>query len=243
MYAARRGDQRVALKVAHADAFAKARDRQRFLEEATLLSRVSHPGVVRVLESGVLPTGQAFLTMPLLEGESLATRLVRGRFALEPGVHLLEQLAGALDAVHAAGLVHRDVKPENVFLLAPTGEPVLLDLGIARGQGAAASTLTQQGIVRGTTSLMAPERFFGTPPNLASDIYELAALFFLVVVGEPPWEDGDTIESRRFTRTPRELGVPFSDAMENELMAALSTRLEKRPASAGEFAKRIRGAS
>lgn len=233
----------MALKVAHADAFSKSRDRERFLEEAKLLARVSHPGVVRVLESGVLPTGQAFLAMPLLPGESLATRLARAPLGLEEGLSLLDALASALDAIHAAGLVHRDVKPENVFLVAPGGNPMLLDLGIARGQGAAASTLTQQGVVRGTTALMAPERFFGSVPNVSSDIYELAALFFMAVVGSSPWEEGDTIESRLFTRTPGELGVHLPGAMEEELMAALSTRVEKRPASAGEFAKRIRGTS
>lgn len=243
VFAARRGNAMVALKVAHTDAFQKPRDRDRFLEEAALLGKVKHPGVVEVIESGVLPNGQAYLAMPLLEGETLASRLSRGRLPLAEALALLESTANALDAIHQAGLVHRDVKPENVFLVEKTGHPVLLDLGIARTQGAAASTLTRQGVVRGTASLMAPERFFGTPPNIASDIYELAALFFLAVVGEAPWEGGDTIESRLFSRTPRELNVPLADALENEMMAALSTRIEKRPLSAGDFAKRIRTAA
>lgn len=243
VFAARRGDNVVALKVAHTDAFQKPRDRDRFLEEARLLGRLKHPGVIDVIESGILPTGQAYLAMPLLAGETLASRLERGRLPLGDALNLLDSIASALDAVHAAGLVHRDVKPENVFLVSTTGQPILLDLGIARTQGAAASTLTRQGVVRGTASLMAPERFFGSPPNIASDVYELAALFFLAVVGAAPWEGGDTIESRLFSRTPRELGVPLADGLEIEMMAALSTRLEKRPSSAGEFAKRIRTAA
>src|SRR5262249_20716754 len=149
------------------------RDRKHFLAEAELLSRISHPGVIEILDSGAFDDGRPYLVMPLLEGETLSTRLGRGRLDADLALRLFAQLAGAVAALHDAGIVHRDIKPENVMYLEDEERLVLLDFGIAREVDHPTSTTTRMNLVRGTPGCMAPERYFGVRASAASDVYEL----------------------------------------------------------------------
>src|SRR5690348_11431733 len=169
---ARWGHREVALKVLHPTLIATARERAQFLEEARRLQEISHPGVVKVLASGELPDGRPYLAMEKLAGPTLAAKLATGALPLGRAVALFEQLSGAVQALHDRGLVHRDLKPENVVLVGDS-HAVLLDFGIAKALAAPASTTTQDGGVRGTPAYMAPERFFGQPANVSTDVYEL----------------------------------------------------------------------
>jgi len=158
VYAARWGHREVALKVLRADDVPTESSRTKFLAEARILASIEHPSVVKVLSFGELPDGRPYLAMEKLDGETLAARIARGPLPLADALSVFEQIAHAVEALHQRGLIHRDLKPENVFLVAGGEYAVLLDFGIAKDLEAGASTVTQEGLVRGTPAYMAPER-------------------------------------------------------------------------------------
>ena len=172
----------VAVKVMLDVAAAAAADRQRFLREAEALSRVRHPNLVQLFDHGVEPEGP-YLVMELLEGASLDA-------ADAPPLEAALQVADALQAIHEAGLVHRDVKPANV-LWTPGGRAVLLDFGIVRDPDAA--TLTQEGYVLGTVPYMAPEVLREIRWDPACDWYALGATLYELTHGRPPWESREVL--------------------------------------------------
>ncbi|MFO0552473.1 MAG: serine/threonine-protein kinase [Polyangiaceae bacterium] len=237
VFAARREGEPIALKVAHD---AGEEEVRRFLAEARHLSKTAHPALIEVLDAGELPDGRAYLAMPLLEGETLAARLSRGPLERGVALELFAELAAGVEALHAAGLVHRDIKAENVFLVA--GEPtraVLLDLGIAKDTAAASSTTTQRGVIRGTPATMAPERHFGQPASIASDVYELGLLLYLMLVGRAPWTDESDVDERLSALPPNEVDPSVPRALGTVVMQALSTRPARRPASARALADAV----
>ncbi|MCW5808585.1 MAG: serine/threonine protein kinase, partial [Deltaproteobacteria bacterium] len=234
VYDAVRDGQRVALKVLRPELVEEPRERKQFLAEAERLRSVAHPSVVKVLAAGELPDGRPYLAMERLEGETLARMLARGPLAAPLALALFEELAAATAAIHAQGLVHRDIKPENVLVVGGR-RAVLLDFGIAREVDAPRSTTTRAGNVRGTPAYMAPERFYGHPATIASDVYELAVTLYAMLAGRLPWSDVANPEARLtpapLTDVPREL--------DGEIRCALSTRAERRPASAAELCERV----
>src|SRR5689334_198949 len=155
---------------------------RRFEREAEALAALRHPAIVTYLQHGTFEH-QHYLVMEWLEGEDLGARLAAGALALADAVAIGRQLAAALAAAHEKGIVHRDVKPANVFLVG--GDPSrvkLLDFGIARHAGPA--TLTTTGTVVGTPSYMAPEQARGTGElDARVDVYGLGALLFHCVTG------------------------------------------------------------
>jgi serine/threonine-protein kinase len=238
----------VALKVLRAELAPSERERRRFLEEAERMQRVRHDGLVRLLEAGLLPDGRPYLAMPLIEGETLAARLRRGPVPAAIAVKWLGVLARAVHALHAAGMVHRDVKPENIVLTGgPSDEekkPLLLDFGIARDlDGDDATTTTAEGRVRGTPAYMAPERFFGAGASVRSDVYELAVVLYTMLVGRLPWGSEKNVTERLNPASPRDAGADVSSALATSILRALSTRPENRPASAEAFAREVEGAA
>jgi serine/threonine-protein kinase len=239
VYAARGEAGEVALKVLRADAAVGEREIQRFLDEARHLARVVHPNLVRVQAAGTLPDGRPFLAMTRLRGETLAARLGRGPLALDEALRLFRPIVDAVAAIHEAGLLHRDLKPENVFLEAEGGRPVVLDLGIAREQGAATTT----GLVRGTPATMAPERFFGAGASEATEVYELALLLYAMLTGRSPWGDAADVEARLHARPPHEIVKEIPEALSEAIMTALSTRAERRPRSAKELLASVEAAA
>lgn len=243
VYAARGPDGRdVALKVLRQELGLEPRELTRFVEEAGRMRRVSHPGIVAVLDVGMLPDGRPFLVMPRLRGRALSERLASGGpFSLEHAMRLFAGVAAALGALHDAGLVHRDVKPENVLFLEQEDRLVLLDLGIARDADAIASTTTRAGLMRGTPAYMAPERIFGRSATIRSDVYELALLFYLMVVGQLPW-DGEDPRGRMSPKHPLERGVSVPGPVVNVLFAALDVDFDRRPASVVDLVSQLEGA-
>ena len=241
VYDAAWGHRRIALKVLRAELWPTDRERERFFSEAALLSSVDHAGVVKVLGSGALPDGRPYLAMERVEGESLAARVARGPVPLPEALALFEQLCHAVAALHQRGLIHRDIKPENVILAG--AYPVLLDFGIAKSESAPASTVTQEGTLRGTPAYMAPERFFGAPATVATDVYELAVLFYAMVTARLPWDSSADPTARLNPPRPTELGHPLPPELETMLLGALSTRAEARPGSALALAGAMRAAA
>ena len=235
VYDAAWGHRRVALKVLRRELLRTEREEERFLAEASLLQSVDHPGVVKVLGSGALPDGRPYLAMEHLDGEPLAQRIARGAMPLPEALALFDQLASAVHALHLRGLVHRDIKPENIILTGPYA--VLLDFGIAKAENAPASTITQEGSIRGTPAYMAPERFFGAAASVATDVYELAVVFYAMVTGRLPWNDVADPSARLNPPRPSQLGHLLPAHLENVLLQALSTRAEARPPSVAELAR------
>jgi eukaryotic-like serine/threonine-protein kinase len=159
----------------------------RLRREARAAGRLAHPGIVCVLDLGE-DGGRPYLVMELLHGESLAARLARaGPLAPAEAVRVVAAAADAVAAAHRAGIVHRDVKPGNVFVTSG-GDVKLLDFGIA---SAAGDTAVTGGVLLGTAAYLAPERVLGHDATPAADVYALGVLLYELLAGRPPFA-GDT---------------------------------------------------
>ena len=231
-------DRQVALKRL-AENLARDKDlERRFLREARLAARLAHPNVVRVFDVGE-DDGRPFIAMEYVEGETL-TELVarRGRLPAAEVARIGTQMCAGLAAAHAAGLVHRDVKPQNL-LLGTDGVLKLGDFGIAVGYEG--TRLTLAGTVLGTAGYLAPEQARGEQVTAAADIYGVGAVLYELLVGEPSRTVGSLAElgaDEGFQ--PPDLAARMPDAPP-ELVAAitacLAPRPEDRPSSAVTLAR------
>ncbi len=219
--------QTVAIKVMHS---ADATGRARFLREAQALSSVSYPAIVACLGHGALPTGEPWMAMEWVDGEDLAKRLDRGPVTPHEALQIIKGLAGALEAIHAAGIVHRDVKPGNVIL--EHGEPSrarLIDFGVARMRDA--RTLTEFGVVLGTPAYMAPEQIRGAnDADDRADLYALGVILFECVTGRLPFDSPNFIgvmTQALFERAPRIRDI--NPSLSPGLDALVDALLEKDP--------------
>ena len=182
-------DRSVALKVLKRNSAWQAEAERRFLAEAHLAARISHPNVVRVLEPGSGPHG-LYIAYELVDGKSLRAAMGRPMTPVRT-LQLMQQAASALGAVHEAGAVHRDVKPENMLLDAQ-GILKLTDLGIAKdlSQG----IQTQVGLMFGTPAYMSPEQCASLPVTAASDLYSLGVVIYELLAGGLPFDRATPIE-------------------------------------------------
>jgi serine/threonine protein kinase len=178
-------DRDVAVKLIRPEHFTNATLKQRFEREARAVARIQHPGVIEIHDSGELDDGTTFLVMERLAGRDLRFLLKEhGRGTPAQAARLVRQGCAALGAAHRAGIIHRDVKPENVFLVDdPSGFRVkLLDFGIAKSL-AFESSLTQRGMVLGTPTYMAPEHVRGEEVDRRADVYSFAAVAYEALTG------------------------------------------------------------
>jgi serine/threonine protein kinase len=188
VYEARdRDGRRAAVKVLHPSAAASPEVRRRFLREGYVANRIEHPGALDILDDDIADDGAPFLVMELLEGESLSQRLTRvgGRIPYAETLGIAGQILDVLDAAHANGVLHRDLKPGNIFLTT-AGHAKLLDFGFARiRDGVASNVPTLAGIVIGTAGYLAPEQARGTPEevDVRSDLFGVGAVMFRAMVG------------------------------------------------------------
>jgi len=228
-------DRPVAVKLLAEDLAGDTAFRQRFLREARLAARLSHPNVVAVFDAGEAEGGRPYIVMEYVDGTTL-----EGRGPLPPAeaVALAVQACHGLAHAHAAGLVHRDVKPHNL-LLRTDGTLKVADFGIARA--AEATALTQIGSVLGTAAYLAPEQAAGEEVTAAADVYSLGAVLYELLAGRPPHKP----ESLADLADPREIrpvselarGVPRH--VEDAVMRSLARNPAYRPASADELAREL----
>jgi serine/threonine-protein kinase len=162
---------------------------QRFIQEARAANAIGHPSIVDIFAFGELADGRPYMVMELLDGEPLNVRLARGALPLGAALDVIEALADALQALHARDVVHRDLKPGNIFLLRPreARQPLkLLDFGIAKlvaPQSGPNRRLTQSGVIMGTPAYLSPEQALGQAIDQRADVYALGLVAFEVVLG------------------------------------------------------------
>jgi hypothetical protein len=177
----------VALKVTHQGIVGREAA-ERFDREARLLAEIDHPGIVSYVAHGTEPDGRLFLAMEWLDGEDLAARLARGPLLVEESVEFVRRVAAALGAVHRRGVVHRDLKPGNLFLVRGevTGIKVL-DFGVAR-RAAPSQRMTRTGTLVGTPQYMAPEQVrAGREITPVADVFSLGCVLYECLAGQPPF--------------------------------------------------------
>ena len=241
-----RHDRHVAIKVLR-DEIAAAVGAERFLEEIRVTASLQHPHILPLFDSGSAG-GLLWYVMPFVEGETLRTRLTRGgRLAVEEAVRLVREIADALEHAHRHGVVHRDVKPENVLL--HDGHALVADFGIALAvEQAGGDRLTRTGITLGTPQYMAPEQAIGERTiDARTDVYALGTVLYEMIAGEPPFAAPSqaAVLWRVKSVPPTALAthrVDVPPALDAAVQRALAKRPDDRFASAAAFADGIGGA-
>jgi len=208
------------------------------MREAQVTSRLRHPGIVAVIDFNTLPNGSAFLVMEYLEGESLGKVLARtGPMPLARVADLTEQMGSALSAAHAQGVVHRDVHPQNVFVLPPSGgdgERIkILDFGLSK-VASVPQRITGTAAVMGTPLYMSPEQCRGTKEvDHRTDIYALGVLMFQMMTGTLPF-DGESMgevlvkQVTMLPPAPRGLNPSIPPSVEQVLLRCLAKPVDAR---------------
>ena len=235
-----RNDRDVAIKVLNPELSATI-GAERFNREIALASRLQHPHILGLHESGIVE-GLLYYTMPFVDGESVRDHLDReGQLPVAMAVRIALEVASALDFAHSQGVVHRDIKPENILLL-ENGHALVADFGIARAATEGdAQKLTQTGMAIGTPVYMSPEQATGEKVGPAADIYSLGCVLYEMLAGDPPFTGKnalaimsrhalDTVPSIRIIRQ----SVP--EEVEEAIYAAMEKSPADRPRTAADFA-------
>jgi TolB-like protein/tetratricopeptide (TPR) repeat protein len=249
VYAARDASlgRAVALKTIAAAAVGDEEAQKRFWREARAAASVNHPNVCQIYEVGEAD-GTPFIAMEMLEGEPLSARIARGPLPVKEALDAALGVLAALSALHRREVIHRDLKPHNVFLT-PHGVK-LLDFGLARTAPPdidnTASLLTRPGTVMGTPRYMAPEQLRGLKADARTDLFALAAILFEMLTGRPVFGGRTAAEIYHATlheHPPALAGSPCVAAVDMVVRRGLSKQPEDRPASADQMADELRRAA
>jgi len=231
----------VALKVMKGELAADSQLVRRFVHEARAASQIDHKYVVPLLDFGELD-GKRYLVMRYIDGQSLEQRLqARGPLPVAEVVRMTAQIASALDALHRAGIIHRDVKAGNI-LFDTDGAAKLTDFGLAKGSNF--STLTRPGTIVGSVDYMAPERIRGAPADSASDVYALGCVVFESLTGQPPFQGKTLFEvaGSILGDEPPDPCAARDDAapeLGTAVLMALAKDPQQRPATATAYANML----
>jgi hypothetical protein len=217
---------------------------QRFSRECAAIGKLSgHPNIVTVHGSGQTPDGRPYIVMEYLPGGTLGDQLVAGPLPWPEVAEIGVKLAGALASAHRAGVIHRDVKPENV-LMSAYSDCKLGDFGIARVEG---RTQTAAGVPAFSIEHVAPEVAAGQPPSTASDVYSLASTLYALLVGRSPFAPGpeehwSSVLRRVVADAVPPLGPEVTEPVALVVAEGLAKEPGARPASAQEFGRRLQAA-
>ena len=245
-------DRSVAVKVLTSSRGSTPEELERFEREARAIARVSHPNICTVYDVGQ-DAGVPFLVMELLEGETLAERVLRGPVPIDAALAIATQIAEALDELHSKGVVHRDLKPSNVMLTA--GGVKLLDFGLAKlrdgeyedkvEKATKSLHLTNQGTVLGTLPYMAPEQVEGRPADARTDTFALGVVLYEMITGRAPFQGTSqaSLTAAILTHEPPPLSsrIPTTPAsLDRVVKKCLSKDPDERWQSANDLASALR---
>ncbi|MCA9629192.1 MAG: serine/threonine protein kinase [Myxococcales bacterium] len=183
--------KRYAIKVLRSDMVSHGEVARRFRREAKAVASVSHPNVLDIYDIGETPDGRPYLVTEFLTGESLGDRLDRERvLTVSMAAHVVRSVCAGVAAAHEVGVIHRDLKPDNVFLVGDPNNPQVkvLDFGLARLRDTDDSNLTRTGVVMGTPGYMSPEQARGERVDFRTDIYGVGAILYASLTGRAPYE-------------------------------------------------------
>jgi serine/threonine-protein kinase len=217
----------------------------RFRQEARAAAEVTDPHLVPIIEADQAD-GRHYLAVGYVSGGSLASRIgEQGTLAVPELVQVVSEVAAGLDALHRAGIVHRDIKPQNI-LFAGDGTAMLTDFGLAKGR--AYTVLTKPGQVMGTLDYLAPELIRGEPATPLTDVYALGCVAFECLVGKAPFADKAFFQVglahlEEPPPDPVELRPDADPKVSRAVLAALEKQPESRPQSTGAYADLLRAAS
>ena len=230
----------VAVKIMSAELVNDPQFVARFEREAQVIASLEHPRIVPVHDYG--HEGDLFyLVMRLIEGQTLYDRMLDGPLPPETAARLVGQIAEALDYAHERGVIHRDLKPNNI-LLDDYDNIYMMDFGLAKLL-AATSNLTETGMVLGTPAYMAPEQWRGDPDDARTDVYALGVILYEMVCGQPPFEGADTPFTLMYKhlndlpQPPREILPSLPASVDTVILRALAKDADDRYASAGALAR------
>ncbi|CAB4652558.1 unannotated protein [freshwater metagenome] len=235
-------DRKVAVKIMHPhlaqdDAFVS-----RFIREAKAAAALSHPNIVAVQDQGWNQSGvpAVFLVMELIEGSTLREYLnERGRFEIKDAMNYLTPILSALAAAHAIGIVHRDMKPENI-LISKEGRIKIADFGLARGEIIGSTMTAESSVILGSVSYLSPEQVQRGVADARSDVYAVGIVAFEMLTGEKPFI-GDTPIQIAYMHVNQDIPPPRSkrkeipQALDDLISRATNRDPDKRPRDAGEF--------
>ncbi len=215
--------------------------RARFEREARILADLDHPHVVRYIAHDTDPEGRLCLVTEWLEGETVEDLMARGRLNDWTALRIVQEAASGLAALHTAGVVHRDVKPANLFLAGCDDGVIVkvIDLGIAVGRDDL--TLTAEDAVVGSPVYVSPEQLRGEEPSPATDVYALSLVFYELLTGDRPYAGGDTMTLLRgiLQDAPRPLRATRPDlplSLEDLLLRSMDKQPGRRPRRVTDFA-------
>jgi len=239
----RLGNKRFAVKMLHAEYARQPDVVARFQREAEAASGIAHPNVLDVYDVHHTEDGRPYMVGEFLEGEEFGDFLERvGKIPVGLAVHIARQICSALGAAHARGVVHRDMKPENVFLTGPLGQPTVkvIDFGISKVGDAGGTALTRTGMIMGTPSYMAPEQARGERVDHRADVYAVGGILYRALTGQKPFDSDDP--SATLTRVlteeperPRSLEPSIPQALEIVIQRAMAKEPEDRHPSMADL--------
>lgn len=227
----------VCIKRVRTEAGATAEVLARFQREAEVHSMLDHPNIASLYAVGSTDEGVPFFVMEFVEGLSLGEILERGPLPIRRALRLAAQILSALAYAHQFGLVHRDLKPDNVLIeRGIPGQAKIIDFGLVKllqdvHAGDAAKQLTAQGVLFGTPQYMSPEHITGEPIDARSDLYAMGVMLFVMLTGRPPFDDPEITELwRKHMNAPVPTLSSFNPKLtDDNLDAIVQTLLAKRP--------------
>ena len=239
----RLASKRFAIKLLHPEYTRQAEVLTRFQREAEAAATIRSPYIVDVYDVDRTADGRPFLVGEFLEGKELAQHLDEvGKMPFPSAVRIVRQICKALTAAHDKGVVHRDMKPENVFL---TGDPLapiakVIDFGISRIDSTGSTSLTRTGMIMGTPSYMAPEQARGERVDHRADIYAVGAILYCALTGQRPFDGSDptavlTAVLTRDPPRPRSLDATIPEALEMIIQRAMAKEAQDRYPSMAEL--------
>jgi len=222
-------DRLIALKVIRPELATDPAILARFKQELILSRNITHKNVVRIFDLGEAE-GIRFISMEYVDGEDLRTLLRRaGKFTPQDAIAMVEQVCRALDCAHSEGVIHRDLKPQNI-MRDQHGRVVVMDFGLARSLGD--SGMTQTGAIVGTMEYMSPEQAMGTTLDQRSDIFSVGLIFFELLTGKAPYQADTAIASlMKRTREDAQSASDVDASVPKSLSAIVSRCLEREPAN------------